>query len=72
MRDCRDCNHNGYLDIKVNRVWCSHPVTLVKSPRWQEGDPAWVSMQTRDVPISRLSEMRDCPTYELATAKAVA
>jgi hypothetical protein len=69
MSDCRTCKHNGYADLAVtDHVICHHPLTLAKQPRWQPGDPAWVNMLTADVPISRLSELANCPTYEAAAA----
>lgn len=63
--DCRTCVHNAYQK-NTDWVMCAHPVTVAKNVQWQKGDPAWVSMLTADVPISRISELADCPTWEKA------
>lgn len=65
MSDCRTCIHNTFIDNKdVDWVCCTNPTTIAKMPRWQQGDPAWVNMQTGDIPVSRISELADCLTYE--------
>lgn len=67
MADCRTCKHNTYIDIKdCQWVCCSHPSTILKTPRWAEGDPAWVNLMTADIPVSRLSELGNCTTFEAA------
>jgi hypothetical protein len=64
MRDCRTCEHNTYKSIDTDWVSCSHPITIRKSVRWEPGDPAFVSVITGDIPISRIHEFFDCPTWE--------
>lgn len=67
--DCRTCIHNSYRELaSVNREWvsCSHPVTLLRGPQWEKGDPAMVSFRTGDVPMSQISELADCPTFQAA------
>lgn len=62
--DCRTCKYNTYAGITTEWVDCNHPITLERGPRWQSGDPAFVNMRTSDVPISRIGELVDCPTWE--------
>ena len=64
--DCRTCKHNSYRDIKTDFVSCCHPMTLAKSPRPADGDPAWVNYMTADIHISRLADLDSCPTWEAA------
>jgi hypothetical protein len=66
MTDCRTCKHNSYRKLISGAGWvsCSHPVTLAKTPRWENGDPEFVNAMTGDIPIARISELQNCPTYE--------
>lgn len=68
LHDCRTCRHNTYHKNPeiVGWVSCGHPTTLAKMPRWERGDPEWVNMQTGDIPVSRINELAECPTYEAA------
>lgn len=68
-QDCRNCRHNTYVDI-VDCRWvdCIHPITLAKGPRWEPGDPSFVNMRTADLPLSRLSEVADCPCWQVRPA----
>lgn len=61
--DCRDCAFNSYAGFDRDWVSCNHPVTLAKTPKWQEGDPAFVNYRTADVPVSQIHELQDCPTW---------
>jgi hypothetical protein len=64
VSDCRTCKHNSYLGKGIDDwVSCSHPTTIAKMPPWRPSDPAWVGMLTADVPVSRISELADCPTW---------
>lgn len=66
-KNCLTCTHNTYRDIDVKDfVSCSHPVTLEREPRWQQGDPAMVNYRTGDVHVSQIHNLADCPTYEAA------
>jgi hypothetical protein len=62
--DCRTCTYNSYKNLDAGWVFCSHPVTLQKTPKWEKGDPAWVNAMTSDRPISQIGELADCPTFE--------
>lgn len=62
--DCRTCKHNSYKDIKTDWVHCSHPITIRKMPKWERGDPAFVSLRTGDLHISGIGDIGDCPTWE--------
>jgi hypothetical protein len=63
--DCRTCRHNSYIDIKMTDwVSCGHPKTLVKIPRYEAGDPAWVNMLTGDKHISQLHDVEGCQCWE--------
>ena len=67
MRDCRTCKHNSYLYAIAIRGWfnCTHPITLRKGPDWEEGDPAMVNFRTADVPMEKIRDFQNCPTWEL-------
>jgi hypothetical protein len=62
--DCRTCKHNTYKDIATAWVHCVHPISVRKSPRYEKGDPAFVSNMSSDIPISRIAELGECPTFE--------
>lgn len=66
MRNCLTCKHNSYRGQAGIKQWvsCCHPVSLAKTPRWEDGDPAMVSYRTGDVPISQIHELNNCPTWE--------
>lgn len=66
MSDCRDCIHNGYRNTPAIKGWiyCEHPVTRAKTPKWEPGDPEMVAYRTGDVPVSELHNIQDCPAYE--------
>jgi hypothetical protein len=68
MRDCRTCEHNTYKDIDTDWVSCSHPIAIRKSVKWEPGDPAFVSVLTGDIEISRIHELANCPTWEQRTS----
>lgn len=65
QRDCRTCKYNSYLGKDMGPwVSCSHPVTLQKMPKWERGDPAFVSMRTGDLRVADIADVADCPTWE--------
>lgn len=63
---CLTCRHNTYLGVTRDWVDCCHPLTIERGPKWQPGDPAMVNYRTSDVRTSRIDEIGECPTYELA------
>lgn len=70
MRDCRNCKFNTYSEIKdCDAVSCIHPKTMEKTPRYEDGDPAWVDAMTADMLISHMESysMSDCKTWEIST-----
>lgn len=64
MNNCMTCKHNSYLPNIVDWVSCSHPVTLAKEPKWEPGDPSFVSWRTADVRTTELAHFNPCPAYE--------
>lgn len=63
-RDCRNCKYNSYKELNSDWVSCNHPVTLLKTPKWEPGDPAFVNYRTGDVPLSEIHNLSGCPTWE--------
>jgi hypothetical protein len=72
VTDCRTCKHNTYRDLKdCTFVSCGHPVTLEKTPKAEDGDPAWVNALTCDMKISEMFSMGmldGCKTWEAVNA----
>jgi hypothetical protein len=56
-----------YIDIKPDCGWvdCCHPIAISKRPKAEPGDPAMVQFWTGDVPVSQISDIPECPTYEV-------
>ena len=71
MGDCRDCAHNTYRNIKnCDFVHCDHPITLARGPRWEAGDPWFVSWRTGDVHVREMAQFDGCPTHTPTPEKA--
>jgi hypothetical protein len=65
MNNCLSCFWNIYKDHESPTHFdCCHPVTNERGPQWQRGDPGMVNLRTADVPISRIDEIGDCPTFK--------
>lgn len=64
MAECSSCFHNAYKDIDSVWVDCVHPVTVEKVPRWQFGDPEFVSHMTADMLAADADKLDDCACWE--------
>ena len=50
MTDCRTCRYNTYINLPGGDwVSCSHPTVIAKTPKFTDGDPAWVNFMTADM-----------------------
>lgn len=70
MNDCRNCKHNSYLPDITYWVSCGHQITIAKQPKYEAGDPAFVTWSFSDFQASRVPELGDCPTFEPFTHNA--
>lgn len=62
--DCRTCKHNSYYGVTNEWLSCSHPITLAKQPKWEEGDPEFVNFRTADVPAGWADMLANCAKWE--------
>ena len=64
---CTKCTHNSYRGIPACEfVCCSHPVTIRKTPKPEDGDPEWVNDMTGDKRISDPDSIDECAAFEAA------